>query len=236
MQSSRNWYSTAAVGAAIQLSPTGMRRAGCSLSASGFEQRRVGAHELAHRDAMDALDLRRVGDERRRGPGPDDHRRDREAGAGDVVVEAAEHGVRIEHEPDLLGELAQGRLLRRLAGVDAAAGQGPLAGMVAQARGAPGEDQGRLAAPARGASEALDPRPFAFLGDGHGHRGDAMHAGIGAAELERAEVAPDLRLERVIAKHGDPALALRGPAPASRRSAREQHVIIFVSRFALGRA
>ena len=134
-------------------------------------------------------------------PGPDHHRRDREAGAGDVVVEAAEHGAGVEHEPDLLGQLAQGRLFRRLAGIDATAGQGPLAGMVAQVRGAPGQDQRGLAAPARGVGEALEVRPFAFFGDGHGHRGDAVRSGVGTAEVERAEVAPDLLLQRVIAQH-----------------------------------
>ena len=63
--SSRNWYSTAAVGAAIQLSPTGMRSTGCSLSVARLQHRRVGAQELGHRDAVDALHLVQVGRHRR---------------------------------------------------------------------------------------------------------------------------------------------------------------------------
>ena len=127
-----------------------------------------------------------------RGAGPDHHRRDDEARSGDEVVEPAENGARVEIEADLLGELAERGLLRRFAGVDSAARERPLIGMVAKMRGAPRQDQRGFTAPCARRGDAGEPGSLALFGDGDRHGGDAMRAGDGAVQLERAQAALDL--------------------------------------------
>ncbi len=92
-------------------SPIGMRSTGCGPcrlgSSSGASLRSNSATPMRWMLATSVgLAHRLLG-----AAGPDDDRRDQVAGAGDVVVEPAEHGVGAELEPDLLGEFAQRRLL-----------------------------------------------------------------------------------------------------------------------------
>ena len=80
-QTSRNWYSKAAVGAAIQLSPTGMRSTGCGwspCSSIGASARR----NSLQRNAVDGRHLVGVGDHGARRIGPHHDRRDDETRAG----------------------------------------------------------------------------------------------------------------------------------------------------------
>jgi hypothetical protein len=72
---------------------------------------------------------------------PRNDRCDDEAGARAVIVEEPEHRGRLEPETDLFSELAQRRDLGRLAGVDPAAGERPLARVSAQGGRTPGQEK-----------------------------------------------------------------------------------------------
>ena len=122
MQTSRNWNNIAAVGAAIQLSPTGIRNTGRSLSGMSSSTRRIGAHELVDRYAVNRLHLRRIPLQLAPRTRPHDYRRDCVPGPGNEIVEAPHYGAGVEQQTHLFGHLAQRRLLRRFAFVDAAAG------------------------------------------------------------------------------------------------------------------
>jgi len=127
---------------------------------------RVLAHQLVHRDAVHAGDLLRVGRKPARGlAAPDDDRRDRIARARGVVVEPAEDGRGVQHEADLLAQFAQRRLLGRFALVDAATGQRPLAGVLAHAAGAQGQQQRGRGAPLRQSRDAVGLGAVALLDD-----------------------------------------------------------------------
>jgi hypothetical protein len=85
--------------------------------------------------------------------GPDHDWRDQIAGAGRIIVEQAEHGILIERETKLFPELAQCRLHLRLAGIAAAARQGPLRAMTAQARGTPRQQESGIVSAVRGGTK-----------------------------------------------------------------------------------
>src|SRR5512144_879370 len=123
----------------------------------GAQQRELDHRAIALRDADQARDVRalevlerhpedlghlgRVRDELAHEAAPHHHRGDDEAGARAVVVQRAQHGALVEDEADLLLQLAQRRPLRGLARVEAAARQGPLAGVLAQRRGPAGDEE-----------------------------------------------------------------------------------------------
>ena len=107
----------------------------------------------------------------------------------------------VELKAHFLGQFAQGRLLGRLARIDPAAGQGPLAGVAAQGDRPAGEDQRRPAAPRNGGWQAGQLRAPAFLDDCHGHRSNPVSAGRGCAQLERRQVLSDEVAKRRVELH-----------------------------------
>jgi hypothetical protein len=150
------------------------------------EARHVGMVEITHGHAEDGGHLLGIRRERsgRFAARPHDDRRDDVTGARAVIVEHAEDGALLERKAELLVQLAQGRGFRRLAGVDAAARQRPLARVGAQPRRAPGEQEARAA-----------------LVVGHEHEGDrrqpAAVGGDGAA-LEAEQVRAGARPQRIV--------------------------------------
>lgn len=149
----------------------------------GFEPRRIRSHQFQQRNPMNARHLTRIGGQFPRRPTPDHHRRHDETGPGSEIIEGAENGIGAQREPHLLLEFTQRTLLGRLARVEATAGQCPLPGMAAQVRGATGEDEGRLRAPAVVHWQAFEIGTEALLHHGESHRSvqafiDQVPAGI----------------------------------------------------------
>src|SRR5262249_10902747 len=111
---------------------------------------------------------------------------DDEARSCRVVVEQAEDARRWKLEADLFHELTQRGCLRRLAAIEAAAGEGPLSAVVAKPRRAACEDEA-------GATD--------FVGEQRQRHGRGAQA-LGRAGLapEPTEVAPHQRTQLV--RHG----------------------------------
>jgi hypothetical protein len=76
--------------------------------------------------------------------------------------------------------------------------------MMAKMQGAPRQDQRRLAGSTRSRRRCRRAGALALFDDGDGDGGDAMRAGDGAVQLERAQAAPDLIPQRVIELHANP--------------------------------
>src|SRR5262245_1079600 len=105
------------------------------------EARHIGGVQSLQGDLVHARDLRGIRGERPGSGRPEDDRSDHEAGARRIVVEDAEDGLLVEAEPQLLMQLAQGRRVRALPRVDAAAGERPLPGVSAQGGRALGKEE-----------------------------------------------------------------------------------------------
>lgn len=154
-----------------------------------FESRRILAQQFCKRYAVNAGHLRRVRNEFPGTTAPDHHRRHHETGAGGEVVEASEYRGGRQFEADLLGELAQGAHLRRLAGVESTTRQGPLPGVPAQVARPPGKDERGFRAPLAVLGESIEIRTETLLDDGQGHGGVVMIVDLVAAHGERLEPA-----------------------------------------------
>ncbi len=111
------------------------------------QQWRVDAHEFLQRDAVDAGHFGGIAGEFARCSGPDNHGGDDEAGTGGEIVESPQYGAGLQSQANFFVEFSQRGLLRRLTGIDAATGQGPLASVAPQAKRASRQNQRSLRAP-----------------------------------------------------------------------------------------
>jgi hypothetical protein len=167
-----------------------------------LEHRRVGAQELVHRDAVDALHLVQVRRHLARRTGPQQHRRNDITRARDEVVEAPKHIVQAELQAHLFDQLAQGRLFGRLAGVDAPARQRPLAGMAAQPVRAARQHQRGACAPGRRCRQPGQVGTVAFVGDGHRHGRRVRRRTGGRMHGKGLQVPDDALLQLRVTLHG----------------------------------
>ena len=156
------------------------------------------------RSARHAVDFRHLGGigeqlDARRQPG--DQRRDQVAGARRVVVEPAEKGLGRQREADFLERLAARGVERRLAPVDAPAGQGELPGVRAEVLGAPRQQQRRLAAP--------------VVGDDDAYRGALQAARVERRVREAREVVDQARAQRGVERDRPHAAVRRARIEAS---------------------
>ncbi len=167
-----------------------------------LEAGRVRTQKFQQRNSVDARHLPRIGHELPCRAAPDHHRRHHESGAGGEIIEPTEDGIRPEGEPHLLFEFPQGTLFRRLAGVEAAPGQCPLARMTTQVLGTSGQDQRRLAAPRVMDGKTVEIRTKALLHHGERHCGVQAFIDKVLARIEAPEALAKQRPQIGITNHG----------------------------------
>ena len=213
MQTSRNWNSIAAVGAAIQLSPTGIRSTGRSLS--GMSSSTGASARMNSSIGMRWIDSTSVGISMQFAvrAGPHHHRRDRITGTRDEIVEAPHYGVGVETQPDLLGHLAQRGLFGCLTFVDAAAGQCPLPGVIAQLRRATRQYQRGARLPTGVHWQPRKIRAITLVTHRDGDRGRAMSVITAFLDDESREVVADPLLEPFVTLHDDLSSLQRASMP-----------------------
>ena len=115
---------------------------------------------------------------------PEDDGCDEKARARRIVVQHAERGVGIEHEPDFLGQLTPRAVDGRLARLEPPAGQRPLPRVLAQIRRTPREQKARASG------------RIAEQHDGHGRRPPPIDRQ--RPPLEHREMRARPRAKRVI--------------------------------------
>ncbi|QTK80860.1 hypothetical protein AT6N2_C3399 [Agrobacterium tumefaciens] len=104
-------------------------------------------HQEGQRDLKNLVHFRRIEREVKAGPNNGQHRLDAKARTGNIIRQTPHGLYERARKPDFLFRLAQRRLLRRaVLGVDTAAREGNLTGMLAQGGGALGEDHPRVLA------------------------------------------------------------------------------------------
>ncbi len=135
------------------------------------------------------------------------------AGAGGIVIQLAEHRHGGQLQSQLLGHLPVGRGQGLLPRVDPATGQGPLAGMAVETRGAAGEQEGGAAG---GAGD--QPAQAARL-----HPGDGIEAS-GRFPARIMAVALRVAVDHDHRYRGEPATLQRtGPWLVPSQIGRQQH-------------